>query len=433
MSDARVIRWGLLLFALTIIAAAVGFGWRQSRLAKARTAVLPNGSTVEYLGTVHGTGQFTTDKAWMKAARTYLPNVITRKLPQPVTGSCGYDSNSVTVFVAVRPKPASVPWGRYVALDAAGARHEAGSGFCSFNSPSATVYGLTLRAFPRRQREFLLRLESHDRKALADFHIPNPVKGPFPLWQPQPLPQTQSNGPLALTLSSLRLHEGPDYGYVTADWVFASADPAWQQPRRPHPDFEDATGNAGSVLSFEEPAWKLRTFVHRERSQDFAHDEKLVVTNLSLPEPKTFYEPNVSGTCSGVSVTLEVVTAAGRLDLTNGTTFGWYPDTGGGSGTASSDSLHVSHWSQKEPFVVVKTTGMASVDQIQFDTVDEQGRRTRLSSYGSQTNPDGAVLSAVALKLQPGVTRFDLEIRISRPLYFEFIIDPAQIARPPQK
>ncbi|HSU52997.1 MAG TPA: hypothetical protein VLT36_02930 [Candidatus Dormibacteraeota bacterium] len=70
--------------------------------------------------------------------------------------------------------------------------------------PGETTHGWQVRAFPRRTRtiglRFLSMLPDGEWTNVADFHIPNPAYAEYPQWQPVPLPNTQTDGNLEVTL-----------------------------------------------------------------------------------------------------------------------------------------------------------------------------------------------------------------------------------------
>src|ERR1700722_15225490 len=65
--------------------------------------------------------------------------------------------------------------------------------------------GFSLNAFPRRDRKFMVRIaawgSSGMRMAKGQFVISNPDPRSFPQWQPEPMPDAQSDGDLDVTLT----------------------------------------------------------------------------------------------------------------------------------------------------------------------------------------------------------------------------------------
>ena len=124
------------------------------------------------------------------------------------------------------------------------------------------INSYALECFPRRAPSFNLRFKSRPGGAtsnvLAELRVPNPARGPFPVWKPKPLPQSRKNGELTVVLKGMQMG--------------GSGDQAWLAPEieqmkngRPADDWSsallgihDATGNTHpSRLCTHEPAWKL--------------------------------------------------------------------------------------------------------------------------------------------------------------------------------
>lgn len=195
----------LILVALGAIAAVV---WTTHRQMKAAVVTLPNGMKFEFLGTAVGGSTFSTEKSWERTARKVLPKPWQVWIAPASSGSCRSGTNGLTVYLRVTDPTGApvnaVPWDNYLAEDEAGFRHPSEGGYCSFGrAPGTTVYGLTLRAFPRRQSSFLLRLNGQQNELLATLNIPNSPSGPFPKWKPESWPINRTNGPLRLRLESI--------------------------------------------------------------------------------------------------------------------------------------------------------------------------------------------------------------------------------------
>ena len=70
------------------------------------------------------------------------------------------------------------------------------------------IQGFMLNAFPRHGRKINLRIAAWNngsgmKLAKGQFVISNPARGWFPKWTPEPLPNTQSDGDLDVTLTRL--------------------------------------------------------------------------------------------------------------------------------------------------------------------------------------------------------------------------------------
>lgn len=180
-----------------------------------------------------------------------------------------------------------------------------------------TLEGFLLDAYPKHDRKIVLRIAGYSNTgggmqvAKGQFVIANPTRGPFPKWTPDPLPSTQSDGDLNVTLT--RLIYGVQ-GFQRGTGVSAK-DPMskavlaafrteqngvvmtnWQPYRIA---MSDATGNQiqntswsnrrdkdEAVMVFQwglwpdEPAWKLN--VEMTRTSGFKDDETWTVQNLPV-------------------------------------------------------------------------------------------------------------------------------------------------------
>lgn len=180
------------------------------------------------------------------------------------------------------------------------------------------VEGFTLNAFPRRDRKMILRIAEWGNQggmslAKGEFVVANPGPRSFPEWQPEPLPDAQSDGDLSVTLTKCTFG---GQGFMFGNMKLPPKDPArkavslafhaeqggvdatnWQVASV---DTSDATGNHASLNSWsssrdqdgnptmtyqwglwpEEKAWKLR--VEMSRISGFSNDELWAVSNVPL-------------------------------------------------------------------------------------------------------------------------------------------------------
>jgi len=209
------------------------------------------------------------------------------------------------------------PWQSYLTEDDTGFRYPRGHDLCGFAGMPYMVLGLPLEAFPRRQPDFLLRLLDRAGVAIATLRVPNPVRGPFPSWEPQVLPHTQTNGPVILKLTGMREIANRELRSVRPEWNLRSSDPAWKHASARVMGLADATGNEGNWLSFTEPAWKVQALVYREREADSSAEEPFILTNLVIPKPGSFAAIDQVAERNGVSLSVKVLAGAGQFWLTN--------------------------------------------------------------------------------------------------------------------
>jgi hypothetical protein len=174
------------------------------------------------------------------------------------------------------------------------------------------IMGIQLNAFPRRERKLELRIMSwglHGQQvAKGRFVVSNPARRSFPRWAAELLPDTQSDGDLAVTLTHLafgvRGFNGGGTGDVLNKAVRASFRTEqngavvtnWQPVQI---ETSDATGNHTvnnswssvrendeTLMTYQwglwpdEPAWKLR--VEMSRTSGFTTNEQWTVSNIPM-------------------------------------------------------------------------------------------------------------------------------------------------------
>jgi hypothetical protein len=178
------------------------------------------------------------------------------------------------------------------------------------------IQGFRLDTFPRRDSKMILRVMSYGQRgqqvSKEHFVVSNPARGSFAKWAPDPMPDTQSDGDLSVTLA--KLVAGAQLPYNRGNGV-AKNDPLnkcvqlgfeIQQKGQSVTNWRpirvvtsDATGNSiqGWINDFrqngqpagyyyqeglwpDEPAWKLR--VEFSRASGFSDDEVWAVTNVPV-------------------------------------------------------------------------------------------------------------------------------------------------------
>lgn len=395
-----------------------------------KPVVLPNGFKVEYLGSARSEETFSTEREWHKIARRILPKSLQGILPATISqGRCGSGTNAVTLYFRVTDLSGArvndAPWRHYNTMDDSGFVYNADGGYCSFGAISNTlVFGLSLRAFPRRQATFDFNLLGPSYTNLATFRIDNPVKGPFPAWQPQPLPQTFTNGPVILTLQNFEVR-GNQSRYVVPKWKLHAIEPAWSNARPRHTTVLDATGNEGQTLSSRESAWKIETLVYRERAETFNATERLLVTNINIPNTNNFVAIDQSGERSGVGLKLHLLAGPGKLVISNRLHRSMAQVSGPQSGhsTTQFDTNFVETWGNTQHFILLEATNVLSNDELQFHLIDNNNERieTRNSGYyGSQ----GRRIYQRVFTPATNAQTISIEVIISRPLRFDYVVDP---------
>ena len=178
------------------------------------------------------------------------------------------------------------------------------------------LMGFMLDAFPRRDRRMLLRVMSYGPRgqniSKEQFVVANPGSRSFAQWTPDPLPNTQSDGDLDVTLTKLVAGAPSPYnrnnGTPKNDPANLCAKINFDAVQNGHPatnwnpirvDLTDATGNHldtwingnyqdGQIAEYimqsalwpDEPAWKMR--LEMSRSSGFSDNELWTVTDVPI-------------------------------------------------------------------------------------------------------------------------------------------------------
>jgi len=401
----------------------------------ARIVTLPDGKKVEFLGTTVGGQTFTTEKNWHKLARRYLPRRMQNWIPAAVSGSCSFSSNSITVFLRVTdPTGAQIigtPWEHYGAEDGQGFRYNREGGYCSFGAgKSDRVFGLTLRAFPRREPRFRFNFYDKEDAVMTSLTVPNPVAGPFEEWKPRPLPQSSTNGPVILTLESLGDYRSGRWQSIRPKWKLTATNRYWKRANARYSTVTDSTGNAAQWLSTREPAWKLQTVVHREHDDDFQPAERWLVNSIKVPAEGGFTPIDQETNILGVTILAHLISSPGKLTITNGVSRGHSPHRPGDSSRSSNSSgiNRTESWASDKPFLLLEVRNAEPDDDIRINLFDDLGEEIRLESNRDYSGSIGGGRKYDReFELPPGTESLSLEVIVSRPLRFEFMVNPKDI------
>jgi hypothetical protein len=424
-----------------LVCGAIGFALLEVRWAladrRARFVTFPDGSRLELLGTVMGTGAFSTDTSWQRLARRYLPARFQSWLPAVIDCNGIYPAtNSATIILRLtNPTNASgvAPWAGYAPEDQNGFRY-AGNGGYSVRSDAKGNYtfAIGLQSFPRREPKFLLHFEDMNGVDIATVQVPNPAPGPFSNWRPSPMPQIQTNGPVILTLESLAENGLTDRGgpFLRPRFSLRATNPAWVNAEASFQKLFDATGNEGMLLSPREPAWKFRASVFRRHWKDFAANEQLVLTNVTLPTPGQFQSLDKSADCDGVGLKVMVLAGAGRFGLSNGVTRFMQPPSQGTGGDFRSNignGYSVETWGSSTPFLLVEVRNAQPDDDIQLHLLDDSGREEKIETSRNGTSSSGVNIYKFAFDPHQGAKIDTLTLVVNRPLLFDFLVNPADV------
>jgi hypothetical protein len=452
----------LIIIGVLLVGAVIGIALGLSHYKKfqaARWITLSDGSRVEVVGVTLGDAPFNSEKPWERFTRRLLPAMWTGWIPPAVTnyGWGGLDSNTLTVFLLVKSPSATVAttydWSGITPEDENGLLYWDGGARSSYSGPPGyTVQELIFSSYPRRQKKFLLRFADSTGAEIATWPVPNPASGPFPQWQPLPLPQNQTNGLVTLTLDRLeeRLIElsgpRPDSGgsnyfhEIVARTHVTTTEVGWAGAQVKDISFSDATGNQGPSMSRREPAWKARVLISRDGLGAFGPDEKLVLANLAIPAPGSYLALNQSTNLAGVGLNVRFLAGAGELTLSNdNSVFMKAPQPGANSNfrMVPDNSGSSQSWESLGPFLMIETTNSQPDGELEvFLHYDTGNPETSDSIYyvgtaGSRYR--STFMHQISLRPPQGVKTVSMTIIVNRPLPFEFMINPAdiQVSNPP--
>ena len=219
----------------------------------------------------------------------------------------------------VRQEHKTGQWPNYqlYAYDRAGTACVGYSGMTYANNRQSgyEMVGIRFDAFPRRDGKIILRLQEWNpqngqQTIKKAFVISNPAHGPFPAWVPDPLPNTQSDGDLDVTLNKLVFGVNTPWRRSSSaedDAMNRAVQVAFDVQQGGHPvtnwqpvqiETSDATGNhvngyvntsyqENEPMTFyqwglwpDEPAWKLR--VEFSRTSGFSDDELWTVPAIPV-------------------------------------------------------------------------------------------------------------------------------------------------------
>lgn len=433
ISASRIL--GLLAIAGLLIAGL----WISQRLAAAlrNSVTLPDGRTITLEEAHPGVVPFSTDNPLFASLRRLLPTGLGTWLPPVVSFTCGRFTNDLTVYLRLDDFSAASnsPWSRCAIEDDIGFQYPNSGGVCmTAATRGRSYYGIRLDAFPRRQAHFICRLFDPQSNEIATFTVRNPTKQSYPLWKPRPLPQIQSNGVVSLRLDSFDLQKTSIGSLLEPHWSVDTVDPQWRHAVPSYDELSDATGNVATSLSPMESAWKIRASVYRTSTEEFSEKEKMVIPRVQLPDDEHIVSMDSSRSLGGVTIQRLVIAPPGEMSVTNNTQYGFRP---GKKENGSRDSRRSSTLQNGIPtviesetignqFVMIEAEGLSPGDEIQLDYVVLGHPKQSASTRYDDRFSDGSKRQRLFLDLDwdAPATSIDLELRVSRPLKIDFLVNP---------
>ncbi len=416
------------------VAIAVTVAIRLWQREESRTAKLPDGSVVTLVATSIGMQpcRYSSDSVLQRWARKVLPPQLQKYLPPSTSGSLslgpsGSTNHLVIVFLRKVSTGAGGKtfWDRMDALDDDGFIYSNESGSTS----SGDAVGCFLRAFPRRQKTFELRMFKQDR-LVATFRVDNPIQGPFPKWEPEPVPNTKTNGPLTARLSGVKVETNWQHRpYWKPNVTVNALDETWRGHLDESTWITDPTGNTCSFLSPREAVWKVNVLCSRSPDAPFHSNEIWIVPNIVLPAPAALTELHLTHQIDGIPFEVPVICGAGTLLVTNGYHFGVAPELrnyAGGWSQGGEGTNRFEQWSSDCPMILIRCRDMANVP-IVIRFRDERGQLIQAEDtpYGDLTTASGR--DYIKRLKKTDAKKIQLEIAVNRPRQFEFLVDSKAI------
>ena len=290
-----------------------------------------------------------------------------------------------------------------------------------FAGPQSTINWFRFEAFPRREKEFNLRLFDRQMKILAEFTIRNPTRLPAPTnWLAAPFPISVTNGDTVFALAKLTVKSNPP------PRVSAGMSPAWSpnfgQPLFMSPKYEITESGAVSsnwqaldtelydsagdfcggnpfqqpILCLQEPAWKLRVRFFGSESAHDASNEVWTLRGITVPTNGQFamlYRSNTmvneSKELQGVSLTAIAIGGPGNFVYQNDV-----PSEGAAPTDLTEENNVTESWRNgsqipdyrlhgKSPHLALKVGDMTDDQRLTIRVTDDQGRQI----YGVEWQP----------------------------------------------
>jgi len=300
----KIILGGVLLILLMLVLAAIAGWWYW--MSRPQVITLKNGLKLTLVGESYGKHHVFKG---VKGATGRL------------RGHATLDTTNDTLVVWIEAQHRPNEWPNYQLLvydpantGCVGAWQSTGN---QINS-TVNLQGFALNAYPRRASKMILRVVAWgpqgQEAAKGQFIVSNPGPRSFPDWQPDPMPDTQSDGDLDVTLTKCTY--GASQGFMFGNFHTAPGDPLrksvtvafhteqngnivtnWQPIQI---TTSDATGNSignngwsngrnangDATMTYQwglwpnEKAWKLR--VEMSRISGFNNDEVWAVSNVPI-------------------------------------------------------------------------------------------------------------------------------------------------------
>ena len=285
-----------ILSALAVLAVLflAGMGLRRVVL-DARAArpefPMPDGTVLRVDGLTWGTNQtLLQEPAHWTRLKEALPDRWRRFTGQPLSPRQLWGDRSPHLWLSqwdpAKGGYVSVKSFELSAFSAAGQEFRT-AGHLGFGSAGKAQRAARFEALDWRADPLRFRLQQGS--VTQEFSLPNPRRGErFPVWNPLPLPQTNSVGGFDFVLTEFRFAGGPDR-YWHPEWIILrNGQPVTDWFSRQHV-LLDPTGNrAGSRLPEPETVCRVEVTAYPAARYPFAEGQLFRLGRFTLPGPGSF-------------------------------------------------------------------------------------------------------------------------------------------------
>jgi hypothetical protein len=436
----RVLRWVLAIVIVLLLAG--GLAWRVVTSREVIDSVpLSTGQyNVRFLKADVGKLSYSSDDSLRAFLRPRLPGMLVKKLGE-VTNVRGYtgwraefgEAPLVLLFQFLTPQNtiqnnSSMLFGKIEFPESTGfVFAEEITGYSSHGQGTSIHQ---FEAFPRREPTLSFRLYEKDGKLLMEKSFPNPgYRTDFPTWTPEELPLTKKGEGLEVTLKSLMPMS--KWRQVSPTIEVRSDDPSWENPRSTH-TWTDATGNAGEWLSPFEPAWKLHLRLRRRHDAEFPASAIWKIASLSVPTGLTLTNIDQQQVVDGVGMRVRYVAPAAEIRDEGGVITLTPPRNPGrtgmnhstGSTTVGGKIVNYTSIESGMPYVRLDHDPLPPGVELVCDVRDQNGVHLNNNLPPGGGGVNGVYYKAVYYTPGPDTKTVSLEVRVSRPKDFEFVIAP---------
>jgi hypothetical protein len=418
-----------ILIAATLVVLLLGAGvvWRIT--PQTHTATLADGTVVEYLGITDGTKPFSASPSWQQFARRILPKPLQGWLPPDVGVPFGFGVPTI-YLKATGPSAGSGmiphPFDVRVLADN-GVRYEEDM---MIPAPNYGIKCCLLRSYPRRQEQFKVEIVDQSPEPLTSFFVDNPLPPSSAVWRPEPFPQRRTNGPVVLTFLGPAATNIAPGNPLLPHWKVESSDPRWGDAAPGQMWVSDASGNWGRTLDPTETAWGLKTTLRRTGRHQFAARETIILTNMPIPKANGFLPIQANGADAGVGHIQGFLGGAGHLSSAEVA----------GSIQINSRNEQILQptyptqrgWQSESPYLRIDVSGLSNRQALLVITAhDDQNREIRVDPSAKHFLVSGEYFGNWPLELQADAKSITVEINVSFPLEFDFLVDPKELMTRP--